>query len=595
MAETSFFLCGEQMMPSAVRILIGVAVLWIAGCEKSPDVELPPVSPPKLDVQGASKFIEPSTAPEIASPIFQDVHTEAQVEFVFDTGANGRMFMIESTGGGGGWLDIDRDRNWDLALIQGGDPLAAVPHPEGDRIYQNLGDGHFRDITDNTRRIDTQHGQGLAIGDFNDDGFEDVLVTNVGADVLLENLGDGTFLDVTSQAGVGDPRWGSSAAWGDLDLDGDLDLFVCNYVTYDVHNPVACRSETGVQAICHPEKLEPGESECYENLGDGRFRVVTREWGLVAPQNKALGVVIADLNHDRKLDVFVANDTSANHLFMQQDKGEFRERAVELGCAMNILGQYQANMGVGIGDYDHNGYQDLYITHFTSDSNTLYANLGETGFHDVTRVEDLHKPTLPYLGFGTVMEDLNQDGYEDVFVANGHIDDWRSTGSLYHMPPQLFSFAGRKWVEQSKKAGDYFGGAYLGRAVSVADYDHDGDLDMLVVHQGAPAALLRNDSVRGKWLQIELVGSKSNRRGLGAIIEVTYGSTKFVRHLFSGGSYCSSHQPVATFGLGAGAGEECQVVVRWPHGIWPASQQTVAVNQHLVISEPVEDTSAATN
>lgn len=582
-------------MPSSIRPFIAVVVLWIAGCEKSPVVDSPSTQSHKVDAPANATLVAPSSLPEIASPVFQDAHADAGVDFVFDTGANGRLFMVESTGGGGGWLDIDRDKNWDLALIQGGDPLAAVAHVEGDRFFRNRGDGRFQDVTDSTLRVDTQSGQGLAVGDFNDDGFEDVLVTNVGPDVLLENLGDGTFRDVTSHAGVGDPRWGTSAAWGDLDLDGDLDLFVCNYVNYDVRNPVACRSETGVQSICHPEKLDPGESECYENLGDGRFRIVTRAWGLVAPQNKALGVVIADMNGDRKLDVFVANDTSANHLFMQTGQGEFRERAVELGCAMNILGQYQANMGIGVGDYDHNGYLDLYITHFTSDSNTLYANLGETGFHDGTRVEDLHKPTLPYLGFGAVMEDLNQDGHEDIFVANGHIDDWRSGGSLYHMPPQMFSFAGRRWVEQSKRGGDYFGGMYLGRAVSVADYDHDGDLDMLVVHQGAPAALLRNDSVRGKWLQVELVGSKSNRRGLGAIIEVTYGSTKFVRHLFSGGSYCSSHQPVATFGLGAGEGNECQVVVRWPHGDWPTSQQTVAVNQHLVITEPVEDSVAATN
>lgn len=530
-------------------------------------------------------------APQTTAPHpqtdFVDVHAARGVEFDFDTGANGRAFMIESTGGGGGWIDFDRDGWLDLYLVQGGNPTERPAHPAGDRILRNV-DGQFVDVTEPTFRVDEHYGQGLAVGDFNHDGFDDIFVSNVGPDTLLRNLGDGTFEDVAAHAGLADPRWGSSSAWSDLDLDGDLDLFVCNYLKYDVQHPKDCRKSDGSPAICHPEQIDPEDNACYENLEDGTFRAVETSWGLLGPGSKSLGVAIADFNGDLLPDIYVANDTTANHLFLQEGPGRFTENAVAMGCAMNALGQYQASMGVACGDYDGNGLLDLYVTHFTGDSNTLYNNLGPTGFHDMTRQEGLHKPTLPYLGFGTMMVDFNSDGFQELIVANGHIDDWRYKQELYAMPPQLFTWNGSRWDELTSQAGSYFQEEHLGRAVAVADYDRDGDMDVLIVNQNAPAALLENTSPQGHWLQVELIGTKSNRRGLNALVEVQQKDRRQAQQLVGGMSYCSAHAPALHFGLGD-RDEDCTVTVRWPREGFPAQTVSTGVDRRVVIVEQLSE------
>jgi hypothetical protein len=578
------------MVPLAPRIACPLLILGF-GCSPAPspptlssESEITAFPRPTLTPQPLERREERGVPPTI---MFEDVHAALGVEFTFDTGANGRAFMVESTGGGGGWIDYDRDGWIDLYLVQGGNPTETPAHPDGDRLYRNV-DGRFVDVTDFTRRVDREYGQGLAVGDFDNDGFDDLFVSNVGPDVLLRNMGDGTFADVTREAGLADPRWGSSAAWGDLDLDGDLDLFVCNYLKYDVHHPQDCRTDDGRPAICHPEQIDPEDNACYESLGDGTFRRVEEAWHLLGPGSKSLGVAIGDFNGDDLPDVYVANDTTANHLFIQQEPGRFAERAVALGCAMNGLGQYQASMGIACGDYDGNGYLDLYLTHFTGDSNTLYANLGPTGFHDVTRLEGLHKPTLEYLGFGTAMADFNSDGRQELIVANGHIDDWRHKNELYAMPPQLFSWDGEKWDELTSQAGPYFQGRTLGRALSTADFDRDGDLDVLFVNQNAPAALLRNESPQGNWLVVELIGVRSNRNGVNARIQVRQGTRTCVQQRVGGTSYCSAHEGVGHFGLGA-ADDECVVTVRWPRAGFPMQTVATPVNRRVVITEEVRD------
>lgn len=570
-----------------------VACLLFVGCQPTESVAPPtisaPVKPPESLVSTKSpatiskRFATAVDFPEQPAIQFDDLHADLGVEFQFDTGANGRALMPESLGGGGGWIDFDRDGSPDLYLVQGGNPTEQPCHPIGDRLFRNVSQ-RFVDVTASTRRMDREHGQGLAVGDFDNDGFDDLLVTNVGPDVLMRNLGDGTFEDVTSLAGVADPRWGSSAAWADLDLDGDLDLFVCNYLQYDVFHPKDCHFDDGRPAVCHPDHLDPEDNACYENLGDGTFREVTKAWGLLAPGSKSLGVVVADFNGDFRPDVYVANDTTANHLFMNLGEGQFVEQAVELGCAMNGIGQYQASMGIACGDYDRNGFLDLYVSHFSSDSNTLYANLGPVGFHDVTQSEGLHKPTLPYLGFGTVMRDFNADGQEELLVTNGHIDDWRYKNELYAMPPQLFTCRDGRWHEQSRQAGEYFQGNYLGRAVSVADYDRDGDDDLLIVHQDHPAAILQNNSPRQHWLQLEFIGKQSNRRGVNAIVELHQGSRTWHYQMVAGTSFCAAHQPMVSIGLGDNAAD-CEISVRWPVPGSPVQRVNTAVDRTVVIQE----------
>jgi len=498
---------------------------------------------------------------------FSDVHTEAGIEFVYDNGASPKKLMPESTSGGAAWIDYDLDGWPDLFFPQGGsfDATSWDDQPK-DELFRNLGDGRFTSVARACRLVDVEFGHGVAVADFDNDGFDDVYVCNVGADVLYLNMGDGTFVDVTEPAGIANARWSSSAAWGDLDLDGDLDLYVCNYVDYDPRNPLPCVDENGNPATCNPTEMEGVPNVCYFNNGDGTFVEEADARGLNGDGSKSLGIVIADLNGDHVPDVYVANDTTANHLFVGQGDGTFVESAIALGCALSGLGQYQASMGIGFGDYDRNGYPDLYLTHFTTDSNTLYQNLGAAGFTDMTRQSGLHQPTLEYLAFGTVMADLDANGELDLFVANGHIDDFRKrTGALWHMPPQLFAYDGTRWHEVSSTAGPYFEQPLLGRAVASCDYDRDGDLDLAVTHQNDAAGLLRNDSDRGHWLQFELIGQESNRSGVGAVVTVEQGDLRLTQELPGGTSYCASHEPVLYFGLGE-SDAACKVTVRWPSG-----------------------------
>lgn len=532
---------------------------------------------------------EPAEALRPAAPVnlkFNDVHEELGLEFVFDNGTSPAKLMVESTSGGAGWLDYDGDGWWDLFLPQGGNPFAEgqARRTSNDQLFRNLEGRAFVRVTSPAGLEDAEFGHGTAIGDFDNDGFDDIYVTNVGPDILYRNQGDGTFENITAEAGIDNSLWAASAAWADLDLDGDLDLYVCNYVDYDPNHPHPCLSNDGKPGICHPDALDPVDNKCYVNHGDGTFQNEAEERGFYAAKGKSLGVVVADFNRDGLPDVFVANDTMPNHLFMNGGAAHFRETAVALGCAMSGLGEHQANMGVGFGDYDGNGYSDLYVTVFTKDSNTLFANFGPAGFQDVTRALGLHQPTLPYLAFGTVMSDFDGNGYQELLVANGHIDDWRErTGDLWYMPPQLFTFDGKKWRECGHNAGPYFDHVWLGRAVATADYDNDGDLDVAVVHQNDPLALLRNDSEAGHRLKLRFIGEQSNRRGIGVQVTVTQAGRDFYQELAGGTSYCTTHQPVMVFGLGADAAA-CEVAIRWPSGKRQALNQ-VAVDQELILRE----------
>ncbi len=514
------------------------------------------------------------------------------LEHVYRNGEAGGSLMVEAIGGGVGWLDFDRDGLWDLYFNQGGDPAAADrTNQPFDRLFRRLppsAGGRFVDVTGACGIHETGYGQGVAVGDFDDDGFDDVYVTNVGANTLYRNLGDGTFVDVTVSAGVADERWSSSAAWADLDGDGDLDLYVCNYVRYDPFHPMDCRNVKGEPRICHPRDVEHWPDECYENLGDGSFRPVAAAWGLFGPGNKALGVAVADFTNDGLPDIYVANDTTPNFLFVNEGKGtdgemQFRESATLLGCAVDRNGMAQASMGLAVGDYDDNGWLDVYSTHFYDESNTLYSNLGASGFEDVTGLVGLHEPTLPRLGFGTAMADFNADGRQELIVANGHVENYPGN-PLLKMKAQLFSFNGQRFKDCSSAAGAYFEEKLVGRGVALADADGDGDLDVAIAHQNTPAALLENRSEAGHWLTFQFIGERSNRRGIGCRVAVTSGDRTWIRELCGGSSYASTHQPLLAVGLGD-RGEPCTVEVRWPSG---AKQRLegVAVDQTLVLREP---------
>ncbi len=422
----------------------------------------------------------------------------------------------------------------------------------------------------------------MAVGDYDDDGFDDVYVTNLGRNTLFHNQGDGTFLDVTDAAGVGDTRWSASAAWADLDLDGDLDLYVTNYCVYDPQDPALCKNEHGKPRICHPREIPAWPDEVYFNQGDGAFKAETAARGFQESGGRGLGVAVADLTGDGLPDVFVTNDTTENYLFVNQGAGRFQESAVALGAAIDANGNTMANMGVGLFDLDYDGHLDLYITHFQGESDTFYRSLGPDGFLDDSMITGLVPLTRDHLSFGTVAADFNQDGLADVLNASGHIEnapDW----PFYRMKPQLFVFDGRRFRDMSREAGPYFQNKYVGRAVAACDYDDDGDLDLAVAHENDPAALLRNESERGHWLKFRFRGEQSNRRGINARVTVEAGPTTHVQELAAGTSYAATHQPVLVFGLGAWPGP-CTVTVRWPSGRTQVLKQ-VPVDRRMVLDE----------
>jgi hypothetical protein len=521
-------------------------------------------------------------------PIFAEVAQQSGLSHIYSTGDAKLLLMVQPTGGGCGWIDYDGDGLWDLYLNQAGDPSnpRSLAQPT-DQLFRNFGEGIFREVTLPARIDERDYSQGVAIADFDNDGFDDIFVTNAGADSLFRNQGDGTFIDVTRQALEQTTGWSSSAAWGDIDLDGDLDLYVCRYVAFDRFHPQQCRTARGEKKMCQPNDVAAVPDELYLNEGDGTFRAVSRERGLFGPGNKALGVAIADFDNDHWPDIYVANDAMANFLFINQGDGHFRNMAGVFGCAIAWEGRAQASMGVAVGDYDRNGALDLYLTHYEGEWNTLYQNLGPRGFIDATAAAGGVEPTLPVVGFGTVMEDFNQDGNKDLIVANGHLDDPGHLGIELAMQPQLFTFLGPKLFECSDGGGEFFSQKFIGRGVATADYDGDGDLDVVVVNQNAPTALLENISLRGHWLKLAFVGRQSNRRGIGTRVTLRIGDDVFMEELSGGTSYCASQQPTMVFGLGTRQGR-CLLDIRWPSGIRQRIDN-VAIDQELRITEPIDD------
>ena len=521
----------------------------------------------------------------IGGPVFEDVAGQSGIHHIYLSGPAELLLMVQPTGGGCGWIDFDGDGFADLYLNQGGDPSAPRSSAQpSDQLYRNLGNGQFANVTLSSGIDERDYSQGVAIGDFDNDGFCDILVTNAGANTLFQNRGDGTFQDVSQAAMTQTTGWHSSAAWGDLDRDGDLDLYICRYVDFDRFHPQLCHTAKGLRKMCQPNDVEALPDELYLNQGDGTFIAVAKERGLYGPGNKALGVAIADFDNDDWPDIYVANDATPNFLFINQKDGQFQNQADLLGCAVALEGRAQASMGVAVGDYDRNGYLDLYLTHFEGEWNTLYQNKGTQGFFDVTASAGGVEMTMPMVGFGVVMEDFNQDGREDLLIANGHLDDPGHLGIELAMNPQVFTFNGLKLADVSKTGGPYFSQRFIGRGLATADFDNDGDLDAVIVHQNSEVALLKNVSERGHWLKLEFIGVTSNRKGIGTRVSLRIGNETFIKELSGGTSYCASHQPALFFGLGTRTGT-CDLEIRWPNGL-RQTKTNVRIDQALTLIEP---------
>ncbi len=525
---------------------------------------------------------------------FIDVTAASGICFRHVNGAKGDYHLPEMFGAGGAFLDYDNDGDLDLFLVNGGDLTGgSLEEPSTSVLYRNNGDRTFTDITSTAGVSNAgNYGLGVACGDYDNDGAPDLYMTNFGANVLYRNNGDGSFTDVTEEAGVGDALWSSSATFFDYNRDGHLDLYVVNYVLYPLDITYPPCDGDGFRTYCHPLYFKGAPDRLYRNNGDGSFVDATKAAGITdmgGPfHGKGLGVVAADFNNDGNPDLYVANDVTPNYLFNNQGDGTFVEIGVAAGCAYSTDGAAQAGMGVDAGDYDGDGFLDIFVTNFSYETNALYRNNGDDTFTDVSYETHLGDESYLRLGFGVGFFDYNNDGYPDLFVANGHIFEHikRTTDVVtYPQQNQLFHNNGNGgFTEVSFKSGGYFQRKGVSRGAIFGDYDNDGDLDIVVTQLNQSAELLRNEGGnRRNWVRIKTVGVLSNRDGIGARVTLTVGGHSRVQEVHAGSSYQCSNDPQVFFGLGDHRTID-RLEIRWPSGVVQVLEN-IPANQEIVVTE----------
>ena len=533
---------------------------------------------------------------------FVDVTEEAGIDFRHVNGAEGEYHLPETLGAGGAFFDADNDGYLDIYLVNSGywDKSPSAKQALS-TFYRNNGDGTFTDIT-KTAAVENRgnYGQGAACADYDNDGNVDLYVTNFGTNVLYRNNGDGTFTDVTASAGVGDPGWSSSACFLDYDLDGHLDLFVVNYLVYSLDvTYLPCR-EDGAHTYCHPSLFEGAPDRLYRNNGDGTFTDVSQESGVGGISGmfhgKGLGVVSADFNNDGALDLYVANDDTRNDFFYNNGDGTFSEISLLAGCAYSFNGVAQAGMGVTVGDYNNDSWLDIFVTNLSYETNALYRNNGDGTFTDVIYEAHLGKESYLFVGFGTGFLDADNDGWLDLFIANGHIiDNIEGTHDVltYRQPDQLFRNKGDgTFQEISENAGAYFQRAAVSRGAIFGDYDNDGDVDLLVTQSNGPVTLLRNETkTQNNWMSVKTVGVISNRDGIGTRITLMTGGRMQWQEVNPAASYMSAHDARCYFGLGANTTVD-RLEVRWQSGIVQVFENLTGNQAHVIseFSDTPEDT-----
>jgi hypothetical protein len=514
-------------------------------------------------------------APAAPAGLFQDVAAAAGVRFRHINGAAGQLYLIETTGSGCALFDYDNDGLVDAFLVQSG-PLPGNPGPRRNALYHNNGGSdipHFTDVTTGSGLEDAGYGQGVAVGDYDNDGYPDLYVTGYGGNHLFRNLGGtGRFEDVTRRAGVGDtdqgPRYATSAAFGDYDNDGRLDLYVCHYCPWTPATDKPCHDTRHRRDYCTPEIYDPDVHRLYHNRGGGRFEDVTQKSGIGSEPGRGLAVAWLDFDGDGREDIYVANDQDASFLWHNLGNGRFKDVAVEAGCAYAESGVPLAGMGIAVGDYDNDGREDLFVTNFSNQPNTLYRNLGHGRFEDVSMAAGVALPHMHFLSFGCEFFDYDADGWKDLIVADGHLqlhvaDNF--DGVSYAERKQLFhNEGGRGFTEVTSGLGD-LAQPVVSRGLAVGDVDNDGRLDILVNNQNGPAQLFMNRAPRRHWISFKTTGTKSNREGKHARITLTAGGLRQTVEVRAGSSYASASDPRVYFGLGAAARVE-RVEVRWPSG-----------------------------
>ncbi len=496
-------------------------------------------------------------------PIFKDVAEQVGLRFQHYNGMTGKFYLPEITGSGAALFDFDNDGDLDVFLVQG-NVLEPDTKPTGSprgKLFRNdlnlKRTLSFTDVTQQSGIVATGYGMGAAAGDINNDGLPDLYLTNLGSNQMYLNKGDGKFVDVTKESGTDDPRWSTSASFFDYDRDGWLDLMIVNYADFSVTNSPNCYAATTARDYCTPRVFRAPGNRLFHNKGNGVFEDVTVAAGVSKEFGHGLGIVTADFNDDGWIDMYVANDGDPNQLWTNQKNGTFVNDALLAGASVNRNGQAEAGMGVDVGDFDGNGTEDIFVTHLMDETNTLYVNLGKALFEDRTRESGLGMPGRRFTGFGTVFFDYDNDGWLDLFVANGAVQ------LPLPQPNQLFRNTGKGGFVEV--IAPEFSQLEVSRGAAVGDVDNDGDPDLLVTNNNGPARLLLNNvGNQNHWLGLRLVG-KNGRDMLGAHVEIVTTNGVLRRRVRTDGSYLSANDPRVLVGLGQTTRVKA-VRVRWPDG-----------------------------
>jgi len=524
------------------------------------------VCAPSLGLQTNPAVKQSATA---AAPVtFTEVPArESGINWVHNNAMSAQRYLPETVGAGCAFFDYDNDGWMDVYLVNSGpsDFYAPKPSPKN-ALYRNNRDGTFTDVTEKAGVAGETFGMGVAAGDYDGDGWQDIYVTGYGRNILYRNNRDGKFTDVTDKAGVSAPGWSTCATWFDYDKDGRLDLFVSSFVLYN--KEMSCgNNRLGRNFYCIPRIFKPQPSHLFHNNGDGTFSDVSRESGIAASPGKSFGAVATDVNNDGLLDLFVANDTMPNFLFVNKGNGKFEEVGLAAGVAYSEAGGARSGMGVDAADFDNDGWQDLFVANIDQELFSLYRNQKDLTFLD--EPGEIAPATRLLSGWGLKFLDYDNDGDADLFLANGHPDDMVETLTTrvkYKEPLLLFENTGRAYDDVSAQAGAVFNKTFPARGLTAGDYDNDGDLDMLISNNGEAPLLLRNEGgSRNNWLGLQLVAAKSNPGAVGAVITWQAGSLKQSRLKTSGGSYLASHDPREVLGIGRNAKID-NLEIRWPSG-----------------------------
>jgi enediyne biosynthesis protein E4 len=592
--------------PRTVTILqiVIIAVIFLASCKRTPPAESTAASPAvtsnEMPATAPPAAVPTSTPPSSASSVgqrpsgpiqFTDVTAEAGIHFKYNNGAFGRKYLPETMGSGVCFLDYDNDGWQDILLINSTDWPGHQTTKSFSALYHNNHDGTFTDVTRAAGLLFEGYGLGCAVADYDNDGYVDIYITAVGANHLFHNLGNGKFADVTAKAGVADPGFSTSAVWFDYDNDGKVDLFVAHYIEWSIEKDQYCTLDGKNKSYCTPQAYKGESSTLFHNKGNGIFENVTQRAGLHDPTSKALGVALLDYDNDGWLDLFVSNDTEPNKLYHNNHNGTFKDEAVAAGVAYGDAGTVRAGMGTDAADYDNSGWQSLVIGNFTNEGMALYNNDGSGLFTDVAGATGISRMSVQSLTFGTFFFDYDLDGLQDILAVNGHVADDINLVQpkvKYAQPPHLFRNKGKsKFEEVTSQLGRALQQPVVGRGAAYADFDNDGDLDLLLTANNGPVRLLRNDNGnQNDVLRVKTVGTRSNRDGIGA--KVTLKTSKGVRQfqmVKTGSSYLSQSELPLTFGLGnPEEGKTVSLEIVWPSGRKDVISD-VKANQFITVQE----------